>query len=358
MAAPSSHQAGKSGAPRPHPLWPQLQPFRDRIPTSCLVQAPPGEDLFGLMVSWASSLLCERPEPATGLACGGCPSCGWMAARQHPDVRWVMPEALWASSGGPEADAADDASRADAPDPSEGSGESDKAGSWEIKIGQVRALEEFANLSAHRGGTRIVVLGPVECLNTPAANALLKSLEEPPPGLQFLLWSERSQGIPATVLSRCRRARLHRPAPLGQANPQGRGPNGERVPVALLGQTCLESPEPWLLPLMTAGQVNPSGWADKAGKSPPEGVLNWLMLWLVDVQAALHGAEPMWFSSELRNTPQPRDASQVADASRRLAEGIARLQDYLRHANHPLNPKLFYEQIFETFRHATADIRR
>ena len=45
------------------------------------------------------------------------------------------------------------------------------------------------NISTHRQGLRVVVLYPAEALNTPASNALLKTLEEPPPGTVFLLSS-------------------------------------------------------------------------------------------------------------------------------------------------------------------------
>ncbi len=347
-----------------HPLWEQLGPFLERPPTSCLVQAPPGEDLWSLMVAWASALLCTQRQPGTRLACGGCASCGWMAARQHPDVRWVMPEALWLSVGGPEveADAGQDAGAGTSAEMggegSEGAG-SDKGGSWDIKIGQIRALEEFANLSAHRGGPRLVVLGPVECLNTPAANALLKSLEEPPPGLRFLLWSERSQGIPATVLSRCRRLRMAR-AGEGGARSSGSGAlrsssiGGERIPLALLGQGCSESPESWLLPLVVSGRVSPTAWAERAGKTPPEAVIQWLLLWLIDTQAVMQGAPAAWFDRELRAQPLPADVDARARRARHLAEGTSRLQALLRHAGHPLNPKLFFEQIFEAYRLATS----
>src|SRR4030095_13646968 len=75
--------------------------------------------------------------------------------------------------------------------------------SREILIDQVRKISEFLAISSHRGGRRVVLLLPAEALNAPAANALLKVLEEPPPGVTFLAVSDQLDAVLPTILSRC-----------------------------------------------------------------------------------------------------------------------------------------------------------
>lgn len=77
----------------------------------------------------------------------------------------------------------------------------------------MRAVIEFAHLSSHRGGRRVVVVEPAESLNPAAANALLKVLEEPPPEVVFLLVSDAPQRLLPTIKSRCRQFPLTAPQP-------------------------------------------------------------------------------------------------------------------------------------------------
>src|SRR5206468_1148966 len=121
----------------------------------------------------------------------------------HPDYRRVRPEALEddAPAGeGDEAAAGDTDKKAKS-----------KTASKDIKIEQVRALSDFMNISTHRQGLRVVVLYPAEALNMPASNALLKTLEEPPPGTVFLLASNGLDRLLPTILSRCRKFALPMP---------------------------------------------------------------------------------------------------------------------------------------------------
>jgi DNA polymerase-3 subunit delta' len=73
----------------------------------------------------------------------------------------------------------------------------------EIRVDEIRALASFVNLGSHRGGRRIAIVHPAEEMNANAANALLKSLEEPPPGAMFLLVSHRPARLLPTIRSRC-----------------------------------------------------------------------------------------------------------------------------------------------------------
>ena len=75
----------------------------------------------------------------------------------------------------------------------------------EISVDQVRRLIEFFQLSSADGGWRVAIVDPADELNTAAANALLKVLEEPPEKAMFLLVAHAAGKLPATIRSRCRR---------------------------------------------------------------------------------------------------------------------------------------------------------
>ena len=80
-----------------------------------------------------------------------------------------------------------------------------------LPIERVRELVEFLQLTAHQGGAKVALLRPAEAMSRAAANSLLKTLEEPPPGSLILLLSAAPSRLPATVLSRCQRLRLPLP---------------------------------------------------------------------------------------------------------------------------------------------------
>jgi DNA polymerase III, gamma/tau subunits len=101
-------------------------------------------------------------------------ACNWFTQGNHPDYRIVVPEALAAEAGLGNA-AEEKAEKADGDE-----GKKTRAPSKEIKIEQIRGLLDFVGVGSHRGGARVVVLYPAEGLNIAAANALLKTLEEPP----------------------------------------------------------------------------------------------------------------------------------------------------------------------------------
>lgn len=80
--------------------------------------------------------------------------------------------------------------------------------SAEIRVDEVRKLKSFLHLSAADGGRRVVIVDAADELNTAAANALLKLLEEPPAGATLLLVSHQPSGLLPTIRSRCRELRL------------------------------------------------------------------------------------------------------------------------------------------------------
>ncbi len=120
----------------------------------------------------AMALNCEADD-ATARPCGTCGSCAQVRANAHPDVN--------------ELDAASNNS-----------------------VDDVRELRERVRLASLGGGVRVWILDEAHMLSTPAANALLKTLEEPPPGLVFVLATTEPERLPPTVLSRCQHFRFRR----------------------------------------------------------------------------------------------------------------------------------------------------
>jgi hypothetical protein len=83
-----------------------------------------------------------------------------------------------------------------------------------VRIAQIRAAQQALYLRSVEGGRRAVVIADAEWLNLEAQNALLRTLEEPPPGTSFVLVTASPSGLAPTVRSRCQRVRFPaEPAP-------------------------------------------------------------------------------------------------------------------------------------------------
>jgi len=172
----------------------RLMNRQGRLPHALLVSGRPGIGKVEFARSLGRSLLCESP--IDRLACGQCPSCHWFSQSNHPDYREIVPEAAEEGDGeGAEADGGKEAGRK----------------SLVIKIDQVRAIRDFVSLTTHRAGHRVIVLHPAEALQPAAANALLKTLEEPPPATVIVLVSDRPARLLATIRSRCESVVLRAP---------------------------------------------------------------------------------------------------------------------------------------------------
>ena len=160
---------------------------RERRHHALLITGPAGLGKKVLALNYAQALLCESRRP-DGLACGACTGCTYVAARTHPDLRVL------------------DLYDFD-----------DKDEAWvpvnEILVKRVRALTELMEMSTHRHGARVGVIAPAERMNASTANALLKTLEEPPPGATLVLTSSQPGRLLPTVVSRCVRV----PAPFPSA---------------------------------------------------------------------------------------------------------------------------------------------
>ncbi|MBM3352350.1 MAG: DNA polymerase III subunit delta' [Betaproteobacteria bacterium] len=168
--------------------WGKFAALRARLPHALLLQGAQGVGKLQLAERFAQLLLCESATQASA-PCDACAACRWFLGGNHPDVRYVEPEAL---ARFPAPSDEDQAAPAKTTKPS-----------TEIRIEQVRALADFVNIGSHRGGRRIAIVHPAEDMNAASANSLLKSLEEPPAGAVFLLVSHRPARLLPTVRSRC-----------------------------------------------------------------------------------------------------------------------------------------------------------
>lgn len=262
----------------------------------------------------AQALLCEQPQ-AEHQPCGNCPSCHLFAQGSHPDYYELAPEL-----------------------PAEG--ESARK-LLQIKIDAVRAVLSPLLQSSVRGGLRVVLVQPAETMNTQAANALLKMLEEPPASVVFLLVTHNKDRLLPTIKSRCRPFLLPAPSAeeaLGYLKTQNT-PQAEALlafhsgaPLfaaepeqdAMREELCQLLAKPRLLAMLDyAAAFDKQKW-------PLAVFLDWLHKWLADTALAQQNLPPLYY-------PQHQAAIfQVASRTRgaalfQLVHTLNRLSPYGRH---------------------------
>ncbi|MEB0134690.1 DNA polymerase III subunit delta' [Actimicrobium sp. CCC2.4] len=331
--------------------WQQLHAMRARLPHAILLHGNPGIGKTDFAEAFAASLLCERPLD-DGRACGTCLSCGWFGQYAHPDYRRVRPEAL---DG---ADAAATADDGDAGDDKKAA-KASKVPSKEIRIDQIRALADLMNLSTHRNGKRVVLLYPAEALNTISANALLKSLEEPPPDTVFLMVSNSLDRLLPTILSRCRQVALPLPTtPVALAwleQQQVRDADmwlaeqgGAPLAALALAQAGSHEAQDELLAMLARPSVEASlKTADKLQKAVVVDLVVCLQRWLHDLLSVK-------LSGKLRYYPRKQDVL-TALAARVAVPALLKAVDQARErraiARHPLAARLFIEDMLLDYSH-------
>lgn len=321
--------------------WSQLQQMRAQLPHALLFHGPSGTGKADFLDAFAKSLLCENVA-SEGHACGQCASCGWFAQNNHPDFRRVRPENLEDELPG-EADDED----------GERKSKTTKAPSKEIKIEQIRTLSDFMNISTHRQGLRVVVLYPAESLNMPAANALLKTLEEPPAGTVFLVAAHSLDRVLPTILSRCRKFALPTPAhdaALTWLTQQGVNDAESWLceqggaPLAALERALQGGREEQDLLLQFLARPNQEmalRTADKLAKTELTAVVTWTQRWLYDLSAVK-------LSGTVRYYPRLRRELEALAArcpTSKLLATVKAVDARRKVAEHPLSPKLFIEDL-------------
>ena len=151
-----------------------------RMPHALLLHEAPGTG-GDWLAHWIARLMLCRSESGAALAggkpCGACPSCHRVATAQHPDLLVLQPIEE----------------------------------SRQIRIEQIRELSDELSLTAHQGSYKVAIITPADTLNRFAANALLKTLEEPSPRTLLMLVATQPSRLPATILSRCQQIRIRAP---------------------------------------------------------------------------------------------------------------------------------------------------
>ena len=160
----------------------QDQAARGQTRHAYLFTGPHGVGRRTLALGLAQALNCVQP-PSTGEFCGVCRNCVRIEKMQHPDLAVIQAEQR----------------------------------SGTLKVEQVRELQRSLALSPFEARYRVALLLHFEEANASAANALLKTLEEPGPSVVLILTAESAEILLPTIVSRCETLRL-RPLPVEQVS--------------------------------------------------------------------------------------------------------------------------------------------
>lgn len=155
-----------------------------------LLSGPSGLGQFELALALARAWLCEQPTPQG--ACGHCGSCHAVDVHTHADLCMLMPETLSLALGWPLDEKTQDDLDSKKRKPSK-----------EIKVDAAREAVSFTQFTRSRGTTKVVLVFPAERMNNVTANTLLKTLEEPPGAVKFILATEAAHQLLPTIRSRC-----------------------------------------------------------------------------------------------------------------------------------------------------------
>jgi DNA polymerase-3 subunit delta' len=308
-------------------------------PHALLVHGPRGIGKHALALNFAQALLCEAAQ-ADGLACGECAGCRYAIAGQHPDLMRL--ELLLI-------------------DQEEGT----LAAVETIGIDRVRALTEFVQLTSHRQRAKVAVISPAERMNAAAANALLKTLEEPPPDTYLILVSDQPGRLPATILSRCRKLAAPLPDPAvarawlaaqGVAAPDLALAQAAGAPIEAFARAdpavqaerrfwlaALGQPERLSVPALAA-RIDAGGKDERRARLAH--ALEWLISWTADLARVVAGDTVR--QNPDAGAPLQRLAAQVAPiALFRYHRMLLRQRAMLAH---PLQPRLVAEAVLLDYR--------
>lgn len=170
----------------------QLEQLMHATSAPVLLHGHQPQGLYNLVNDHIAYALCENKHNPH-IPCGTCPACHMRLAGNHPDLRYLMSQANALELGFPV-----DIKASSKP-------------SQHIRIDDVRELQTYFTTASSRGASRFVVVYTFDDLNNNTANALLKTLEEPPKGLRFVLLGNRIDNVLPTIRSRCQQ--LHIPMP-------------------------------------------------------------------------------------------------------------------------------------------------
>ena len=308
-----------------------------------LLHGPSGLGQYALALELARAWLCDAPT-AHG-ACGTCASCHGIAVRTHADLRVLMPEVQM--------------QQLDWPLPEKAQAEIDekkRKASREIRVDAMRDAVEFAQRTSARGRGKVVLVYPAEQMNAVTANALLKTLEEPPGEVRFVLASEAAHQLLPTIRSRCLAHTLHWPEAseaLAWLRQQGvadeaaqvwlRAAGGRPDDALALAQGG-RSPEAWAQIPRALARGDLAPLADLAAPQ----LVSVLQKLCHDLLALRVGGEPRYFAAA--DLPAAAHLPSVPV----LTRWAALLRQEARTAEHPFNAGLMLEALAAQAREALA----
>jgi len=188
----------------------------DRVAHAYAFVGPAGVGRRLTALAFAQACLCPRQ------GCGTCSACRRVAAESHPDCQRLTPT--------PPRD--------------------NPRGAAVIRIEQVRELAHWAALTPLEASRKVFIVDDADRMTLPTAQALLKTLEEPPPRTLLILIVANPRALPPTVLSRCQSVRFR--------------PLEEAQVAALLETRGLDSAGSQLLARLCQGQVGRALGSDLA----------------------------------------------------------------------------------------------
>jgi len=294
-----------------------------------LVHGPSGVGQFEFALLLAQAWLCEAPR--NHRACGECTGCRLLQSRTHPDFCLLIPEALREALGwGAEGEARDSEAKSKAKP------------SRELKVEAVREAIGWAQQTSSRGRGKVIVIHPAQAMNVISANALLKTLEEPPAGVRLVLSTADPELLLPTLRSRCQRWTLQLPPEAESlAWLRERGVARPEVLLAAAGGRPLDaaalaadgaSAEAWLgLPqAVKRADARPlAGW-------PVPRVVDALQKLCHDAMVVAVGGTPRFFPAE--SLPPGADLGMLNAWSKTLVRAA-------RHDEHPWNAALLAEAL-------------
>ena len=298
--------------------------FRDRrLPHALLLHGSPGLGVSHFAQTFVCSLLCNDPD-TDGMACERCQGCRLFAARSHPDFYHVTTD--------------DD--------------------NQQIKLDQIRAFNEFMVLSRQLALYKVGLISAADMLNQNAANSLLKTLEEPPPGTLILLVTNYVARIPATIRSRCQRLDFvlpprHQSASwlkdhVDEINPDlllsiGYGRPLEALDLVSSGKLDIRQSVFDDLQRILGNEISPVSCARRWQKIDVKLLLDWLMTWLLDTVRLHVGAD----ADRLDNPDFYQKLNALAGrADLKYLFGLyTEMLEFKRVSDNSLNPQLLREDI-------------
>ncbi len=186
---------------------------RDEVPHALLITGPERIGKMTLAHTVAKAMLCKSPDEDR--PCGHCSACRRIESGNYPDFMVVEPE-----------------------DPARPS----------LKVDQIRALERFLYLTPNESSYKIAIVSPFEVATVSAANALLKTLEEPPSYVHLILLASDAETLLPTIVSRAQQLALR---------PLDRG----KIQQALMERWHVPEPQAERLARLSGGRL---GWAVQA----------------------------------------------------------------------------------------------